>query len=80
MFPLCVCVCVRVHARIYICVYICIYTHVSLPSGSAIKNPPAVQEIQVQSLNWDYTLDKGSIPAGKSQAMGLQTNWTRLSD
>ena len=71
-------VCVCVFARIYI--YIYIYTHVWLPSGSAIKNPPVVQEIQVQSLNWEYTLDKGSIPAGKSQSMGLQTSWTRLSD
>ena len=52
MFPLYVCVCV--------CVYIYIYMHVWLPSGSAVKNPPAVQEMQVQCLDWEYTLDKGS--------------------
>ena len=51
---LCMCVFVCVCVHIYICMY------VWLPRGSAVKNPPAVQEIQVQSLDWEYALEKGS--------------------
>ena len=29
-----------------------------LPGGSAVKNPPAVQETQVQSLGWEDPLEK----------------------
>ena len=30
----------------------------SFPVGSAVKNPPAKQEMQVQSLGWEDTLEK----------------------
>ena len=30
--------------------------YVGFPSGSAIKNSPAMQEIQVQSLGWEDSL------------------------
>ena len=30
-----------------------------LPGGSAVKNPPAMQETQVQSLGWEDLLEKG---------------------
>ena len=47
------------------------------PSGSAVKNLPAVQETWVRSLGWEDTLEEGmathfSIPAGKTQ-------WTKKS-
>ena len=42
-----------------------------------VKNPPALQESWVQSLSWEYLLEKGkathcSILAWRIQAMGLQ--------
>ena len=38
------------------------------PGGSVVKNPPAMQETQVQSLGWENPLEKGmpthcNIPA-----------------
>ena len=38
------------------------------PGGSAVKNPPAIQETPVQSLSWEDPLEKGmathsSVPA-----------------
>ena len=64
------------------------------PSGSVVKNPPAMQETRVQSLGQEEPLDKemathSSILAweipqtrepGRLQSMGLQKSWTRLSD
>ena len=62
--------------------------------GLVIKNPPVMQEMQVQSLSWEDPLEKemathASIPAwdipwteepGRLQCMGLQKRWARLSD
>ena len=59
-----------------------------------VKNLPAMQQTQVQSLGWEDPLEKGmanhsSILAwriqqteetGRLQSMGLQTNQTRLND
>ena len=56
------------------------------PTGAVVKNPPAKQEIQVQSLGWEDALEKGTathssilawrIPwteeAGRLQSMGSQ--------
>ena len=33
--------------------------HLGVPAGSDIKNLPAMQEIQVQSLGWEDPLEKG---------------------
>ena len=38
------------------------------PGGSAVKNPPAIQETRVQSLSWEDPLEKrmathSSVPA-----------------
>ena len=33
-----------------------------LPWGSDGKNPPALQDTQVQSLVWDYPLEEGVQP------------------
>ena len=32
------------------------------PGGSAVKNPPAMQEMRIQSLNQKYTLEKEMLP------------------
>ena len=59
----------------------------SLPGGSAVKNPPAMQEMWVQSLGEEYPLEEdmathSNILAGKTpwteepgglQSMGLQS-------
>ena len=64
------------------------------PAGSAVKNPPAVQETQVQSLGWEDPLEKematrSSILAweiawrekpGGLQSIGLKKSWTQLRD
>ena len=44
--------------------------HRGFPGGSVVKNLPAMQEIQVQSLDWEDSLEEGmathsSIPARK---------------
>ena len=63
------------------------------PGGSAVKNLPAIQETQVQSLDWEDPLEKGmathssilawKIPwtwePGGLQSKGLQKSQTRLS-
>jgi len=59
------------------------------PGGSAVKNPPAIQERRVQSLGWEDPLEKemathSSIFAwripwiekpGGLQSLGLQKSW-----
>ena len=34
----------------------------SFPGGSAVKNPPAMQETWVGSLGWEDPLEKGGLP------------------
>ena len=51
------------------------------PSGSVVKDPPAMQETLVRSLGWEDTLEKEMQPTpvfslGKACSMGLQKNWT----
>ena len=36
------------------------------PDGSAVKKPPAVQEMWVQSLDWEDSLEEEIFLAGKS--------------
>ena len=64
--------------------------HKDFPSGSEVKNPPAMQETKVQSLGWEDPLEKemathSSILAweipwteepGGLQSMGSQKSWT----
>ena len=40
------------------CVYIYIYTYIYARGASVVKNPPAVQETQVQSLGQEDPLEK----------------------
>ena len=46
-----------------------VHQHAGLPGGSVVKNPPAMQEMWVQSLNWEDPLEKemathSGIPGG----------------
>ena len=54
-----------------------------------IKNPPAIQEAQIQSLGWEYPLEKGmathsSLPAWEipwtEESGGLQSMELQESD
>ena len=44
------------------------------PSGSAVKNLPAVQKMQVQSLDWEYPLEKEM--ANHSSILAWKISWT----
>ena len=56
--------------------------HQSFPRGAMVKNPPAVQEMQVRSLGWEDLLEKETAfqdsclgnteKPGRLQSMGLQ--------
>ena len=90
----------RVWKRMYICVYIYRNIHIweyiyiyGIPSGSAVKNLPAMQEMHIWSPGWEDPLEKemathSSILAweipwteepGRLQSMGSQSQ-TQLSD
>ena len=45
-----------------------------LPSGSVVKNPPAVQEMQVQSLGWEDAPEKET--ATRSSVLSWEIPWT----
>ena len=74
--------------------YYTILKIVHFPSGSAVKNPPAIQETWAQSLGQEDHLEKematnSSILAwriprteepGGVWSFGLQKSWTRLSE
>ena len=44
------------------------------PDGSVVKNPPGVQETQVQSLGWEYSLEEGMTT--HSSILGWEIPWT----
>ena len=44
------------------------------PGGSAVKNPPTVQEMWVQSLGWEDLLEKGM--ATHSSILAWRIPWT----
>ena len=44
------------------------------PSGSAVKNPPAMQEMRVQSLGWEDPLDEGM--ATQCSILAWRLLWT----
>ena len=43
--------------------FVYVFGEQGFPSGSAVKNLPAIQETQVQSLDQEYPLEKKSHPA-----------------
>ena len=50
------------------------YTVVGFPGGSAIKNLPAMQVTQVQSLGWEDLLEKGM--STHSSILAWKITWT----
>ena len=36
------------------------YLFLGFPSGSVVKNPPTMQEMWVQFLNWEDSLEEGT--------------------
>ena len=63
----CVCVCVHARACVLGCVCVCVYSKyvlISLGSqvASVVKNPPAIQETWVLSLDWEDLLEAGMQP------------------
>ena len=63
--------------------------YLSFPGGSVIKNPPAMQESQVQSLGQEDPLEKEmtthfSILAWRipwtEEPSGVTKSWTQISD
>ena len=57
---------IYVYIHIYTHIYVCVYIYLDiyrlsweLPGGSMVKNPPAIQEMQVQFWGWENSLEKG---------------------
>ena len=50
------------------------FYQLGFPGGSAVRNPPAVQETQVQSLGWEDPLEKGM--ATHSSILAWRIPWT----
>ena len=46
----------------------------AFPGGSTVKNPPAMQETQVQSLGWEDPLEKEM--ATHSSILAWEILWT----
>ena len=42
-------------------IYIAVQQKLSFPNGSVVKNPPALQEIQVESLGQEDPLEEGMV-------------------
>ena len=67
------CICICVYECVYIIyIYMCIY--MGFPHGSAVKNPPAVQEMWVRSLGWEDPLEK-EMPT-HSSLLAWEIPWT----
>ena len=49
-------------------------TWVGFPSGSDVKNPPSMQEMQVRSLGWEDPLEEGM--ATHSSILAWRNSWT----
>ena len=49
-------------------------TGVGFPSGSDVKNPPSMQEMQVRSLGWEDPLEEGM--ATHSSILAWRNSWT----
>ena len=78
----CVCICMYVYIYTYIHMYVYIYiymylythTHTGFSGGSAEKNLPTMQEMQVRSLGWEDPLEKEM--ATHSSIIAWRIPWT----
>ena len=59
---------------IYICMYVYTHTHTGFSGGSAEKNLPTMQEMQVRSLGWEDPLEKEM--ATHSSIIAWRIPWT----
>ena len=48
------------------------------PGAQSVKNPPAMQEMQIQSLSWEDPLERKMAP--HSSILTWQTPWTEEPD
>ena len=48
---------------IYIYIYIHIHTHITSPVAQTVKNLPAMQKVQVQSLGWKIPWRRKWLPS-----------------
>ena len=48
-----------------------LYYLMGFPSGSVVKNPPAMQETRVQSLGWEDPLEEGRATHSSILAWGI---------
>ena len=51
-----------------------LFYQLGFPGGSVVKNPPAIQEAQVQSLGWEDPLERGM--AIHSSILAWRIPWT----
>ena len=68
---------VYIHIHVHVHIYIYIYIYTGFPSGSVVKNLPAMQEpqeTQVQSLGQEDPLEKGM--ATHSSILAWRILWT----
>ena len=59
---------------VYVCIYIYTHTHTGFSGGSAEKNLPTMQEMQVRSLGWEDPLEKEM--ATHSSIIAWRIPWT----
>ena len=64
----------KMYMYIYTYMCVCIYIYMGFPSGSAVKNPPAMQEMQVRSLGWEDTLEESKTT--DSSIFAWRIPWT----
>ena len=68
---------IKTHHFLRILLHFTIFLRLGFPSGSIVKNPPAMlelQEMQVQSLGWEDPLGKGL--ATHSSILAWRMPWT----
>ena len=56
----CTCIYIYTHVCAYMHIYVCVHTHTytGFSGGSAEKNRPTMQEMQVRSLGWEDPLEE----------------------
>ena len=73
-FPLTlICICILVYECVYI-IYIYMCVNMGFPHSSAVKSPPAVQELWVQSMGQEDPLEKEM--ATHSSFLAWEIPWT----
>ena len=54
----------------------CLWVHWGFPSGSVVKNLPAMQKTQVQVLRWEDLLEKGMATHSRQPIPTWEISWT----